>query len=194
MPPMLSSRPASALAGKKLLLNDERLTLVHATEAHGSTADATWPIKRTTADLHQLWLWKQILADHPHERFALVDDGDQPVAFWCSSKKSPIVLSGIRHYRLDYVEVRPQDRGGLSGYAVLALIAARAVERGADRLVLAAFDVPGLVDFYERTVGARRGCPAGWNPPPMLVPFVIEEKMLIHLKEFADALFEDGEA
>ena len=73
------------------------------------------------------------------------------------------------------------------GPLTLALIACRALELGADAIVLTAFDVPGLVDAYRRA-GAVVRRPPGCRHPSNLVSLVFEPAVVALLKGFVDEL------
>jgi hypothetical protein len=126
------------------------------------------------------------------ERFALVDGTDVPMAFWCGTKRGPITLPEGPFYRLDYMEVHPRLRGGPLSVFMVALWACRALELGANGIVLSAFPAEGLLAFYRRA-GAVERQPRGWNQPRGLVPFVFERPLLEELKGYADGLLEDEE-
>lgn len=115
-----------------------------------------------------------------------------PVAIWASSASKPIKLAGLSHYRLDYLEIDPRHRGQILGAFVISLVACRALELGAVGVVLAAFPIPGLVEFYE-AVGAARGVPRGWNHPKELVALSFELPVLERLKDLADGLIEENQ-
>jgi hypothetical protein len=123
----------------------------------------------------------------------VVRRGDVPVAIWGSTAGKPIMLAGRASYRLDYLEIDPTHRGAILGAFLVGLIAWRALELGCAGVVLTAFPVPGLVEFYEGT-GAARGAPRGWNHPKELVALTFELPALSRLKDLADALLEEKQA
>jgi GNAT superfamily N-acetyltransferase len=119
--------------------------------------DDAWPSSRRPADVHHAWRWADIWKSL---KDCLVLEGDRPVAIWGSTVRRPLKLAGATYYRLDYLEIAPAHRGKILGAFLIAVIASRALELGATGIVLTAFPVPGLVEFYEGT-GAVRGAPRG---------------------------------
>ena len=153
-----------------------------------AVADAEWPPLRGEGDWHHSWRWRDILGGKT-ERFAVVGESEAPLGFWCSAKASPISLPEGRFYRPDHQEIDPRLRGGTLGAFMITLLATRAVELGADGIVLFTFPAPGLLAFYLRN-GATQRAPQGWNVPRGLVPFTYDRTVLLQLKEMADGLLE----
>lgn len=153
--------------------------------------DDAWPSSRRPADVHHAWRWVDI--SKSLKDCFVVAEGDRPVAIWGSTVSRPLKLAGTTYYRLDYLEIAPAHRGEILGAFLTAVIASRALELGAAGIVLTAFPVPGLVEFYEG-VGAVRGSPRGWSHPKELVALTFELSALRRLKELADALLEEKQA
>jgi GNAT superfamily N-acetyltransferase len=132
------------------------------------------------------WRWYEIALRMP-ERFVLRDvaNGDL-VAVWSSRAKRPIVLDGAGYYRPDYLEVDPGRREGGLGLFLLAVIATRARELGAQGLVLGGVDTPAARALYSRA-GASESTPGGWRPAPGLIPYWIGGDAYVELCEYADA-------
>lgn len=187
---MLFSRRHSKLEGRWWNVPQVgRVTLAKPSTDLVAAVDREWSRQRPASDWHQTWRWQQIL-DGVQEAYALVSADHAALALWSSKKKKPIKLPEGTFYRLDNLEVVPASRGGVVGTFTLALIAARATELDADRIVLAAFPIRGLCEAYERA-GAIGRCPQGWNCPRNLVPFVFEPAAVELLKAFADGLLEE---
>lgn len=162
--------------------------VVRATPDVCEEIDAAWPPLRLDSDGHRDWRWGEIVATL-RDAFVLV--GTHPVAIWGSTKAEPIRLPSGRYYRLDFIEARPDQRGkGSVGLFAMALVAVRAMELGASGVVLAAFDMPQLLAFYER-LGATRRIPTGWTVPKNLVPFVLDADALERLARLAHAHDDD---
>jgi hypothetical protein len=141
------------------------------------------------SDVHLAWNWAEIVPDM-HDAFVVLAE-DEPIAIWASRLRSPVVLEGRKYYRLDYLEIDPRRRGDqLVAPLMFGLIARRATELEAVGVVLAAFQIPGLVKRYV-TLGASQGCPRGWNHPTELVPLTFEQAAIDRLRELIDALQED---
>jgi len=156
-----------------------------ATREDLATIDGTWPALRQPTDWHHAWRWDDICASK-RERFAVIAN-DEPVGIWCCDHTTPRDLPNRIAYRLDYLEVRGDLRSGPIGPFLLTVIASRALEVGADSVILAAFPIPGLVRAYVAS-GAEERCAKGWNPPPKLIPLVYEHAALAHLQGLADDL------
>lgn len=146
--------------------------------------DRTWSALRPENHQNIHWRWEAILRGRP-ERLTIVDAASQIVAIWCSKKYRPLRLPEGKFYRLDYLEVHPQLRGGDLGLFALSMVAARAIELECDGLVLAS--LPGTKKFYEESGGEQR-MPDGWEIGRGLVPFVFLRQVLEQLKEEADEL------
>src|SRR2546430_15672934 len=85
-------------------------------------------------------------------------------------------------YRLDYFEIDPRHRRGSLGLFAFALAGSRAMELGAQYLILGAF--PPVATFYERAGGAR-GAVQGWNAARGLIPFRFTREALTRLEDIA---------
>ena len=159
-----------------------------ATNEVASLIDQAWLPRREGDDIHLAWRWADIVPDM-REAY-VVRAGEEPIAIWASKVGSPIELGGRKYYRLDYLEVDPARRGdGQTSAVLLALIAKRAAEHGAEGVVLAAFSIDGLIRAYEY-LGAERGAPPGWNHPAQLVPLTFKQPALTKLRELIDDLEE----
>jgi GNAT superfamily N-acetyltransferase len=153
------------------------------------TLDEAWSPRRAGDDIHLAWVWANIVPDL-REAFVVRAKGE-PIAIWGSKLGSPIELGGQKYYRLDYLEVDPDRRGdGQTSALLLGLIAKRAAEHGATGVVLATFNIDGLIRAYEY-LGAERGAPSGWNHPIQLVPLTYKQPALTRLRELIDDLEED---
>jgi hypothetical protein len=108
-------------------------------------------------------------------------DGDA-LALWSAGGRLPLTLAGGPAYRLDFLEVRGDHRGGLVSAIALALIATRAAELGARRIVLGA--TAGAADFYRRQQ-AKEGAIPGWKPGADLLPFEFTPDLTDQLCEIA---------
>src|ERR1700733_9242739 len=101
---------------------------------------------RRTDDTHA-WSWRDNLS-LAHDAFCVTraSNASLPVAFWCSTARRLLRLQDGLAYRLDCVEVDPTLRGAEVGLFALALVATRALECGANRIVLGA--LPQAKKFY----------------------------------------------
>lgn len=162
-----------------------------ATPLHCADIETEWEPLRAEDDRDLAWRWTKI---GPTLRDGFVLIGAHPLSIWGSTKEEPIRLPGGRYYRLDFLEARPDHRGlRVVGLFTMALVAVRALEQDADGVVLASFDVPKLIAFYEG-LGAIRRRPTGWNLPRNLVPFQLDAQALEQLARFADAHHDDQSA
>lgn len=162
-----------------------------ATLEHAQAVDADWPNKRRESDGHCHWRWTRI-ALQAADFCAVVGSQGTIMALWCSLAKEPLRLPSGLFYRLDYLEIAPNSRGGSLGLFVLALVASRSLEIGCDGLVLAALPEQKLCDFYVRAGGKPRR-PKGWNCQSGMRPFQFDTERLRYLKELADAHVDEGE-
>ena len=96
----------------------------------------------------------------------------------------PLQLEGQRYYRLDHFEIAPSVRGQLVGIFCFGLIAARAIELGADGIVLAA--LPEVARVYEKWGGMKRR-PAGWHVGTGLQSVVFGRDATLECAEDSDA-------
>jgi hypothetical protein len=148
-----------------------RLLLVE----HAAEADRAWPATRKTEDWHVTWKWRQLVSGKP-EAFAVVDLAtDRVTALWCTAQRRPAKLRDGLFYRPDFLEVAPPLRGGDMGVFLFQLIAARALEVGANGIMLATW--PPLRAFYAG-LGGTEGPPHGWRPPANLIPFTFASDAL----------------
>lgn len=122
------------------------------------------------------------------EHLALVDQANETRGLWAGRKRLVELPEVGNVYRLDYLEVRPSDRGGLLGAFLFALVANRAVELDASGLVLAA--LPVVESVYVRW-GGRSGAIKGWNAPKELIPFFFDRDQITALARYADELEEE---
>lgn len=166
------------------------LTLRELTPELLAAIDREFPGARTAGDWHRSWVWSAI-ARGRREAFVLTRDAVS-VATWCA-KDRLLDLPDGRYYRLDYLEVRGDLRGGTVGAFTLAIIASRAREPGAQAIVLAAFPIEGLKAAYLRA-GAVERDPTGWNRPRGLLALVFESAALTELEGLADGLVEEPQA
>ncbi len=171
--------PSSLLGRTWTLPGSGRLRVVIPTDRHVGEIDLEWPSDRRPTDWHHAWRWKDLTAGKV-EVFALVDADDKATGIWCSAKHRPIRLPDGLFYRPDYLEVSPAGRGQELGVFLFLLIAARALELGADGVVLGTWEI--LRDFY-RGLGGMERKPRGWNLEPNLVPFTFDRETLEGLVE-----------
>jgi hypothetical protein len=150
-----------------------------------SKADA-W--ERLPSDSGVNWSWRDLLG-HAHDYFcvSLAAKPGVPVGLWCTTSKRVLRLDGGRAYRLDFIQVAPDARGAEAGIFTLGLVAARAIECGAVRIVLGS--IPGAAKVYERA-GATRGRVGDWKEPHGLIPFHFEADALKNLIEATNELRE----
>lgn len=151
---------------------------------HLTTIDSEWPPLRPSTDLTNAWVWSDIVAQN-RESFVVLRSypkGD-PVAIWSSKARSLLRLPVGRCYRLDHIEIDPRLRGGVLGYFTLGVIASRALELGAEAMVLQTFQthVKIYTDF-----GGQAGPVRGWNHDPKLVPFFFGSATLQEMRDDAD--------
>ncbi len=145
-----------------------------------------WKRIRKHGVLHADWDWSELAPAH-NDCFVVVDERSEPVAIWCGKHSTPLALGGNKYYRLDYLEIHPSLGGLALGAALLILISVRALEVGADGIVLAALPVDRVREFY-RDRGATEGAPAGWSFDPELIPFTFDRAALQRMREIADEL------
>ncbi len=153
--------------------------------------DATWPSIRERCDPKGTdpargWRWCAIGSECV-EKQAVRDATGEIVALWASGKDRPITLQEGPAYRLDWLEVRADLRSGGRGLACMAIIAVRAAQLGADRIVFGAHPDPRTLSFYDG-IGAERRAPRPWKAPRDLVAYVLGPKRSSELKGLADAL------
>jgi GNAT superfamily N-acetyltransferase len=166
-----------------------RLRVVEPSAAQLTAVDATWPSARRPTDWHGAWRWIDLTAGKV-EVFAVVDSADRVLGLWCSVKHKPIQLPDGLFYRPDYLEIAPDVRGQEVGVFLFLLIAARALELGAQGIVLGTWEV--LRQFYGGLGGVERR-PRGWNLEANLVPFTFDAETLADLKAALDRMEDDGQ-
>lgn len=152
--------------------------------------DESWPALRSPQSESQSWSWRRIMRS-ARDRFVLRDTADEPLALWSSAKSGPLRLPGGRFYRLDYLEVCPRNRKARLGAFLMALIARRAAEVGADGVVFGA--LPEAATFYEK-IGFQAGIVAGWQTERGLIPYRLEGEDLERLIESGNAFLEEDAA
>ena len=178
-------RLPSSLAKKRWLVRDRGLFRVaDVTSPLVDAIDDQWPSLRRPTDWHHEWRWRQ-LTEGKREVFAVVNDSGEPAGIWCSGKREPIKLEGGRFYRLDYLELSPELRGGDMGVFLFLLISARAVEVDADGILLATW--PLHRKFYS-DLGGLEGPIRGWNLEPNLVPFKFDREALVGFQSALERL------
>lgn len=153
-----------------------------ASKATLSTVDREWPKQRRGDD--EDWSWVEI-ARTAREVFCLATEGGTVVALWASRGRVPIELAGGAAYRLDCFEVGMTFRATPASVFAIALVALRAHEVGARRIVLGAVSRQNVVKFYEKT-GAIEGPIKGWKVHRDLLPFEYTAKATKELREIAD--------
>jgi len=180
----------SSLSGKTWRVPDlGKVRVATASRRALEDLDRRWGAMRRPEDVHLAWRWTEIVPDM-REAFIVYAE-DAPIGIWASKSGSPLALEGAAYYRLDYLEIDPARRGdGATSPLLFALIAKRAAEHRASGIVLAAFNVEGLIETYV-ALGAELGCPRGWNHPPELVPLTFRQVALDELRALIDALQED---
>ncbi len=142
-----------------------------------SAIDTDWKSRRKETDVH-LWEWADI-AVGAKDLFAIRTELGVTVGLWMSGAGAISLPSG-RFYRLDFLEVDPDLRGGDLGYLAFAMVVARAEELGCAGIVLAAYQ--DNVQVYLNFNG-KMGPIRGWQVPEGLVPFEFSGDALIPFKE-----------
>ncbi len=158
-----------------------KVTVIRPSRARLQKLSRRWSEKRKPGDLATGWKWEDVWADP--EVFLLRGPNDEELALWRSSKGA-INLAGESFYRLDNIEVNPDERGGVVGRFLMTLIGSRANELGSG-VILACPE--GLVPWYEDQ-GADDGTGLGWKYPKELRVLRFDADAVNNLKEFADAL------
>jgi hypothetical protein len=166
-----------------------RVRLTRPSTAQLAMIDSVWPALRNSADWHHSWRWQEIAAEKA-EVFAAVGPNDQVLGIWCSAKRRPIRLPAGPFYRPDYLELVPTHRGAEAGVFLFLLVVARALEVGAQGIVLGTWDV--LRGFYLG-LGGVEGKPRGWNIEPNLIPFTFDADTLEGLREALDRMEVHGQ-
>ncbi|MGH7269161.1 MAG: hypothetical protein ACREJ3_01920 [Polyangiaceae bacterium] len=141
-------------------------------------ADHDWIPRRRPTDVD--WRWRELLGEACDTLAVVrVPDG-APVALLCSTAPRLLRLPDGPAYRLHYLEVGPPLRGGVVGVFSVAVAAARALECGAKKLVLAS--VAEACRLYDKTGGKQR-LADGWRVPRGLLPYEFLEEDLHSLRE-----------
>jgi hypothetical protein len=177
--------PTGLIGGTWLLPTAGEVRCVKPDQTLASLADERWPSGRRPDDVHN-WSWRKILGE-AHDIFCVASafETPRPVALWCSTAPRLLRLAGGPAYRLDCIEVAPEARGAEVGVFTLGLVAARALECGAKKLVLGA--LPQAVKLYDRT-GGQKVVSKGWRVARGLLPYEFAEATLVELKEAANEL------
>ena len=148
-------------------------------------ADALWIPRRRPGDV-QNWRWTKI---HPDARdiFGLMailgETSGTPLGLWVSTASRLLDLPGGPAYRVDFLELYREVRGAEVGVFLMGLIADRALECGAKRVVLGSF--PESRKLYDVT-GGRQHPVKGWKVAEGLLPYEFLERELVELREAAD--------
>ena len=119
-------------------------------------ADASWIPQRRPTDVD--WTWVGTLPES-RDMFAIMrHNKEEPVAIFSSKVKRLLRLPDGPAYVLDYLEVGPAYRGTASGVSIFAmtLVAARALECGAKKLVLSS--TKEATRFYDAMGGHPAAC------------------------------------
>jgi hypothetical protein len=174
-----SALPPSALLGMSIDLAElGEMQIVAPTVALAFEAKEKWAAGKRSRLVG--WSWPKLVNEYA-EALAIVDAQGAPRALLCSRRRRLLDLPRGPSFELGYVEVHPDDRGGLVGYYTFAVAAARALELGATGLVLGATPEAGLLRFYGR-FKPLRGKIKGWQPPPGLTPFCFDKNVLTDLE------------
>lgn len=115
-----------------------------------------------------------------HDDFCVTDTSDMPLALWCTRAPAVLKLPGGDAYRLDFIEVKPEFRGAEMGAFTLGLVATRALECSASRLVLGS--LPQARKLYDNSGGLQRKV-AGWRAARGLLPYEFLTEALVELRD-----------
>jgi GNAT superfamily N-acetyltransferase len=107
-------------------------------------------LKATEERLH-----RALFGDHPAAEALLAERGGEPVGYAVFFPTFSTFLA-IQGVWLEDIFVRPADRKSGTGRALFAAVAARAHERGAERLEWSALDWNELALGFYRGLGAQR--------------------------------------
>ncbi|MCU0697722.1 MAG: hypothetical protein MUC96_14445 [Myxococcaceae bacterium] len=177
-----ATEPSELLAKLFEIPGPERLDVVRPTKVALNNLDQEWSQLRSADDVARDWCWATV-ADDP-DVFAVRDELGGVLALWRACR--PIITLQKRvFYRLDNIEVKPGERGRALGRFVLALVAFRAIELAAQRIILAA--PPERVAWYQ-SVGAVDASDLRWKYPAELKALQFEETLVLNMKEVASAL------
>lgn len=180
-----SSRPTTGLEGQAWQLPGfGPVKLIIAGASTANEADLAWAQGREPEQRTVAWRWSELLK-YRHDRFAIVDASNRLLSLWCSEPNAPLVLPGQRAYRLDYVEVDPRHLGSSLGTFTMLTVYARALEVGADVLILGS--LANSAGFYERLGGIKGRIP-GWKTEIGLIPFTFAKATLLEGLEALNGL------
>lgn len=162
-----------------------------ATTADASSADMAWPPLRPATHLNLEWLWMKFCA-RARDRLAVYRlDTNETVALWCSYV-SLVQCNSARYYRLDRLEVGPNYRHGEISDLAFALVACRALELGADGIILES--IPELDRFYRRMGGMRDVDPRpGSRLPEGYIAWCFDKARLLALRGAIQNEIQDSE-
>lgn len=139
--------------------------------------DEIWPGKRPPEHVNIGWNWQEI-HKRAEECAALVRPADnRTLGLWASRKKRLKSPEGV-FYRLDYLEIDPEFRGGSLGELAYAVCFERALELGSDGVVLPSFQE--TAEIYEE-MGFERRVVQGWAVEAGMVGFVGRRELLLSL-------------
>jgi len=158
--------------------------LVTAGASAANEADLAWTQGRQHEQRTVAWRWSELLK-YRHDRFGIVDTSDRLLSLWCSEPRAPLVLPDKRAYRLDYLEVDPGHLGSSLGTFTMLTVYARALEVGADALILGS--LPDSAGFYEKLDGIKGPVP-GWKTEIGLIPFTFAKASLLEGLEALNGL------
>jgi hypothetical protein len=176
---------ACSIVGMTWDLEEEgELTLVAATEELVAAAHDTWAASPALRIVD--WSWVEVRLQS-HETFALIDGAGNAKALWASEpdRLRQVVRVGPG-YRLDFFEIEPRLRGGLVGYYSAAIACHRALDAGANSVLVPS--LPGATKFWVEKLGARAERVVGWHVPRGLVGCYIDRSTMEDLKGDADAV------
>jgi len=176
-------QPSSAVGRAWDLEDDGLVTLAHADADVADVAETVW--RGRSAGRLVDWSWRQIVLQS-QEAFALTRPDGHPVALWATERDKLLALPGLGScYRLDFLEIDPGLRGGVLGYYCVAVVCVRALEAGAENVVLAS--LPESRPFWEGTIGATFGRIHGWHVPGTLLSCRLDRTVMENLRRDADA-------
>lgn len=180
----LNLEPCSIVGTTWDLGEDGELTLVAATAEMVTAAQAAWAVSRPLRMVDRSWVEVRLQS---HETLALMDDAGNVKVLWASEPDSlrQVVRVGPG-YRLDFFEIDPLLRGGVVGYYGAAIACHRALDAGANSVLVPS--LPGATKFWIEKLGARTERIVGWHVPQGLVGCYIDRTTMEDLKGDADAL------
>lgn len=153
--------------------------------------DELWPLLRRRDAEHNHWRWMKLLKKGRNsslipERFALISSKTMLVeAIWCSSVDCVKQYGGMKCYPLSYIEVFPKNVGKFIGTLAMAIVASRALEQGAEAVVLQSLGQS--CPFYER-LGGRQMNLKELRSRINLVTYIFDGDALAELREIGDGL------